>query len=213
MNSRFAGFSLVELLVVVLIIGLSISLVSINIGSSSHVRLRMEAQQFANNTSLMAEEAVLSNQQWGVDIFRQQEAGIEQFGYRWLLQNDEGKWLLANGREMQQAVLFSGDIGLRLQLDALEQDQHIDFKQEIKQYQPEKALKNADEKQHRNRIIDQQGIVQREQIEPDIWLFSSGEMNVFVLTVFDRRQPENQIVIRGDELGRIRLDADEKAND
>ena len=209
MTSVNRGFSLVELLAVVLIIGLGISLVSFNIGGNNSYRLRIEAKQFANNVSLIAEEAVLRNQQWGVDLFRLDatlnEAQTEQFGYRWLVRNEEGLWELANvDNNMAVEFLFAPGIGLRLQLDGIDEEQSIEFKRDI-------AVQDsvlATEEQDDTRIIDDQGLVEEQRIEPAIWLLSSGEMNTFVLTIFnqddlDRDSSGGEIKIEGDVLGRI----------
>ena len=199
------GFSLIELLVVVLIIGLGISFVSTNIGGNNSYRLRAEAKQFANNVSLIAEEAVLGNQQWGVDIFRLSDADGGQFGYRWLVRNDDGIWEVANADTMDVEFLFSPGIGLRLQLDGIDEEQLIEYKRDIAEQGSVFAVR--DDENDRG-IIDEQGLVDEAPIEPAIWLLSSGEMNAFILTVFDQettgeRGADSNIGIEGDVLGRI----------
>ena len=193
---------------VVLIIGLGISFVSTNIGGNNSYRLRIEAQQFANNVSLIAEEAVLSNQQWGVDIFRFDDAGDDRFGYRWLVRNDDGVWQLANADNMEVEFLFSKGIGLRLQLDGIDEEQVIESKREITE---QAGLFDTEDDDRR--VIDGQGLVEKEPIEPAIWLLSSGEMNAFILTVFDQQTfadngADGNIDIEGDVLGRIKLQTD-----
>ena len=83
---RFSsGFSLLELLVVVLIIGLAVGLVSFSGGSNkSAYQLREELRFFANTLSLLTEEASLSGDQYGVDFFWDIVEGEEVYGYRWL---------------------------------------------------------------------------------------------------------------------------------
>ena len=200
---KTGGFSLVELLVVLLIIGLAINFLSFNVGGSNSYRLQSEAKKFANNVSLIADEAVLTHRQWGVDLFRQVNDDIERFGYRWLVRNDDGLWELANADNMEVEFLFSPGVVLRLQLDGIDEDQDIFIKRDI-------ALQDSiiptEEDQSREQIIDDEGLVDVEQIEPAIWLLSSGEMNVFTVTVFETVNPDGKIDIEGDELGRITLD-------
>lgn len=204
------GFTLIELLVVVLIVGLGIAVISINVGGNNSYKLRMEAKQFANQTGLMAEEAVLANQQWGVDVFRQPVDGAEQFGYRWLVRSEDGIWELPYTEEFSKEYTFSPGIGLRLQLDGLDAEQDIEFKQKVAKRTPE--WKAAQARQRDKIIDDDNSIAKQQQLTPDIWLLSSGEMNAFVLTVFDRENPEAYVEVKGDELGRVTL-VEEQANE
>jgi general secretion pathway protein H len=226
------GFSLVEILVVVLIIGLATSFVSFNVGGNSRYQLLAEARQFANSAALIAEEAVLSNQQWGIDIFRQNKDGVEQFGYRWLVRNDEGVWQLANRDGMAEELLFSPEIGLRLQLDGVEQEQEIGLRQKIAVQ--DELLVDPEPRAENHINTDQAGLMDEQDpldaqepvepalIEPAIWLLSSGETSVFTLTLFDQSadphdfdplEAENAVQIKGDELGRITVETGAQANE
>lgn len=63
------GFSLVELLVVLLILGLGISLVSLSIGGDQTAKvLRDSAEEFSNLAKLAAEEAVLGGEPIGLTL-------------------------------------------------------------------------------------------------------------------------------------------------
>lgn len=192
------GFSLVELLVVLLIIGLGFSFVSVNVGDNNNQQLRMAARDFANRTALIAEEAVLSNQQWGVDIYRQLIDDGEQYGYRWLTRNDQGRWLLAN--DDRGAVDYVFPVGTALRLELTETGAELDIlaKREIDQQRSmqEKKLSLAEQ-------LGGQDEQSSELVEPALWLLSSGEMSAFTLTVFETDNTDAQIIIRGDALGRI----------
>lgn len=195
-RARNRGFSLIELLAVLLIIGLSISLVSPNLGSNSQQQLRTEAKQFANNTALLAEEAVLANQQWGVDFYRETVEGVERFGYRWLIRNDDRVWLEPNNSVGETDFLFSSGVGIRLELESVEREQIIELKQKI----VDPAAVSVD-------IVNERGVTERQQLEPELWLLSSGEMTVFSLFLFDQESGETRVEVVGDELGRVSIEA------
>lgn len=204
---KCGGFSLIELLVVLLIIGLGISMLNINIGGSSGFQLRSEAKQFANNTALMAEDAVLGNQQWGVDIYRQyltdeksESSSDERFGYRWLVRNEDGIWLKANDSIRKNDFLFSAEIGLRLELEGYEREQDIELKQDI--IDTSKKLLPT---QNNTNVIETDPII------PELWLLSSGEMTAFTLLLFHKSNPGLEVKIEGDVLGRVSIaDEDEQ---
>ncbi len=206
LKSNGLGFTLVELLVVLLIVGLGISFVSVNVGTNEGYRLRSEARQFANYTALTAEEALLSNRQYGVDIYRQQEIDSDLFGYRWLVRNESGRWELAELTDRESDILFPEGVGLRLQLDGLETEQDIEFKQEIIAEQSTYERQNSQQESFQvlNGIINEDASInQQQRIEPEIWLMSNGEINAFKLFLYHESAPENELLIEGDVLGRI----------
>ncbi len=199
------GFSLVELLVVLLIIGLGFSFANFNVGGNENYRLLSEAKQFANSSALIAEEAILSNTQWGVDIYRQPTDNndgysLEQYGYRWLVRNDEGDWELANSANGKVDFLFSPGISVRLELEGSEEEVEILLKRAVNE-----QSSVFDEQEG---IVEQLNDTENEQEEPllpALWLLSSGEISAFSMTLYDTQSPDNQVEIKGDELGRIKV--------
>lgn len=177
-HRRSAGFTLIELLVVLLIIGLSVGLVTLQVGNNDALTTRNMVKQFANNAALLAEEAIVSGQQWGIDLYRA-ESVDERFGYRWLLRKD-GIWSVAAIEDMDNDLVFPAEIVLRFELENVEQD--IDIKL------PEPAS------------------IDDEPLQPDILLLSSGEMTPFVLSFAERDRYEADLVVRADLLGRIELE-------
>ena len=202
------GFSLVELLVVILIIGLGMSFANFNVGSNNEQRLLSEAKIFANSTALIAEEAILGNEQWGVDIYRQLIDDREQYGYRWLVRNDEREWQLANSDNREVEFLFSPGIVLRLELEGSDDEIEIKLKQDIVEQESVIAESETIVEQLAEEKVDQ-----KEPVLPALWLLSSGEMSAFHMTLFDKENPDNQIEISGDVLGRIAVDAEGKDDD
>ena len=201
------GFTLVELLVVVLIIGLGISVVGINLGGNSNYQLQTDAKKFADQVSLLEEQAVLDNRQWGVDLFRETVDGEERFGYRWMELSDDNKrrWQQPEDEAFTEEYLFAPGVELRLQLDGLDAEQPIEYKQKLPA-----ASDDVSEKDKRADVINENNEIADEQkLEPEIWLLSSGEMNAFEVTFYNRQSPDSLIKVTGDELGRVKLDTGE----
>ncbi|MEH6559272.1 MAG: prepilin-type N-terminal cleavage/methylation domain-containing protein [Oceanicoccus sp.] len=204
-TSKKSGFTLVELLVVLLIIGLGFSMASLNIGGSSSFELQSEAKFFANRLALISEEAVLSREQWGVDVYRETGDDGEYFGYRWLILDDNKQWLLANRNEQPGEFVFSPSVGLRLELEGTGEELEVLFKQKIIE-QREGLAGNGIEAATAQ--TSETGLVR-----PVIWLLSNGEMSAFSMTLFDRGNPDSQVIIIGDELGRIKIAKDQTTDD
>ena len=202
--SKESGFTLVELLVVLLIIGLGFSMASLNIGGSSNFELQSEAKFFANRLALIAEEAVLSREQWGVDVYRETDDNGEHFGYRWLVLDDNKQWLLANRNGQPEEFVFSPAVGLRLELEGSGEELELLFKQKIEQ---RRDLANKGIEAATAQTPD------ADLVRPVIWLLSNGEMSTFSMTLFDRENPDSQVVIVGDELGRIKIAKDQATDE
>ena len=196
---KLKGFSLIELLVVLLIIGLSIGYVSLQVGDNSQ-QLRLEAKQFANNTALVAGEAVLGRTQLGIDLFRQpsesnQQGGYDVYGYRWLQrvkqERDEDTQSVTDEQslwywepvaipELEPEYYFS--TGVTLQFDRGGEEIFIGDK------------------------MSKKNVQQSDKLRPDIYLLSSGEMTPFEIRLVAGEEGLVRHRIEGDLLGRIRLD-------
>lgn len=203
--AKGSGFSLIELLVVLLIIGLGFTAVKFNVGANDTQKMRLEARQFANRTALIAQEAVLSNQQWGVDIYRQLIDGREHYGYRWLVRNqDNGLWQLAPLGYGDQPIdfLLADNIALQLTLEGSDEELIIHNKRKLVEQV------GAEETAVVEAVVGSQE-QERNPVQPSVWLLSSGEISAFRLTFFDPESADTQITVKGDELGRIVLDGGE----
>lgn len=78
-----SGFTLVEMMAVVVVIGLALGAMLTLDFADSPQQQEQQAQRFANELSLATQEAVLDGAIWGLDFFS--EAG-GLLGYRWLRQ-------------------------------------------------------------------------------------------------------------------------------
>jgi len=181
-----AGFSLLELLVVILVIGLAVSLVSFTgSGDNSAYKLREELRFFANTVSLIAEEAALSGQQRGVDFYWDLVDGQEVYGYRWL-KLEEDEWQPYAPVDFDEENFFSPGHDLLVEMDGSE----LEINEKL--------------------IPDESSALDAEKLEPDIWLFSSGEVTPFTLSLTNREAPEQYQTIDVDMLGRISLETAEQ---
>lgn len=175
-RGRGAGFSLLELLVVVVIMGLGIAVVSFAIGRNAPQELRNAARGFANLTALVEEEAILSREPWGVQLYRERnEDGDEWIAYRFLRFRGEQGWQPAAPPETAAGGRFASDVTAILQVEGAEQ---------LIEPLPEKD----------------------EGIEPTIWLAPGGEVTPFELRLRIRKDEQDSLLVRSDALGRIELE-------
>lgn len=203
MPKRTAGFTLLELLLIVLIIGLAVSLVSlsINTGDSSN-DVKVQAAGFANATSLVIEEAVLGNQLWGIDLYRDDQESEDNFAYRWLRRSNKG-WLPDAPAGMAIETLFSSNIILELELETVEK--LIDDKLEIKPKQLEK-LRRLDELPF-GEIADEATLsVKNSVLIPDIIISPNREVTPFILTLRTIEDDGYSEIVTVDLIGRITLE-------
>ena len=181
---RQTGFTLMEVLLVVLLMGLAASAVTLSMGGGGQKQsLDRLAQQFMMSSEMVLDETVLSGHFIGIVI--------EEDSYEYVFYDEEGNWkpleqdrLLAN-RQMEPGIeLVLVLDGLPLVQEDEEQDSWFD----------EPLIeKSADEK--------------KKYPEPQILLFPSGEMSAFELAFVakDEMGKEIEVVVVGDSLGRLKL--------
>lgn len=97
--TRPGGFTLLEVLIVVLITGIVLSLATLAIRDNPERRLRTEAQRFAALVTLAAQEAVLQSREVAVELQRD--------GYRFLIL-DDGEWVEPADNVFRQRSLPEG---------------------------------------------------------------------------------------------------------
>lgn len=121
-KNRNRGFSLLELLVVVMIIGLGLAVIGFATGTNRPLELRNSAREFANLTALVEEEAVLSREPWGVQIYRDiDEDGAEAIAYRFLHFAGEKGWQIESPRDTAAGGRFAPSVVAILELEGAEQ--------------------------------------------------------------------------------------------
>ncbi|MCE9687842.1 type II secretion system minor pseudopilin GspH [Shewanella sp. AS16] len=183
-NSRQAGFTLMEVLLVVLLMGLTAAAVTMSMGNSGPKQLlERSAQQFIAATEMVLDETVLSGQFLGIVV--------EKDSYKFVVYDDEGKWQpLEQDRLLAEKTMKPG-VELDLVLDGLPLVQ-----------EDEEKTSWFDEP-----LIEASAEEKKLHPEPQVLLFPSGEMSAFELAfrMKDDQGRLTEVLVVGDALGRLTL--------
>jgi general secretion pathway protein H len=185
-KSSAAGFTLIELMVVILLIGLALGIgLTLDFGSSPQ-RLEQQTRQVANLTELLAQEAVLGGVILGLDFFTTTQSGTQTTGIRWLRQEPEG-WLPADIGEAgeQEELLFSGDVKVQLEVEATVL---------VPEEKQEVAAAMVDDEQN---------------FSPELLFLPSREITPFVLSLSGADNTVSKV--SADIMGRVRVNEDAPA--
>lgn len=183
-KTRCQGFSLIELLVVVLIIGLGTGLVALSVGDSEGRVMRDQMKLLSNRLALVSEQAFFSGQQWGLDLYQTEDRlGNRFYGYRWLLRVEEkGEFLWQQATPSDVAAdIFGANVDLELIRES--QFTEFDFRQ----------------------MLDGE-FLEGDQEEPDLLLLSSGEITRFQLSAQLQGSNSNPLNIQSGLTGQVHFD-------
>ena len=112
------GFTLLELMLVVLLIGLLASIVVINYaGESRKEKLDEETVRFQQVFQFVAETAMLKQQEWGLYVLP------DRYGFLYY-NTEDAKWLEADAPRGVQQHKLPEDITIALELDGLPGAEH-----------------------------------------------------------------------------------------
>jgi general secretion pathway protein H len=110
---RIVGFTLVEVMLVMLLIGLLATTVVMNFsGESRTERLDKEAERLQQIFHYVAETAMLKQQEWGLYI------QADRYGFLYY-SNEDGKWAAADQPASLQQYKLPRDIKISLELEGL----------------------------------------------------------------------------------------------
>ncbi len=165
------GFSLLELIIVLVIIGVMAAAVTMSVSNSRVDTLKLEAHRLAARISLAQDEAVITNQQLGLEVNHAQ--------YRFLVL-EEDNWTLINPAEERQLVTQELPEGMTLQIQ--EEGIFAHFQDEKNN---NKLFKSIDETERASDDDENEKI-----LRPQVYLLSSGEINPFNLYIgYDDQEP------------------------
>jgi len=173
------GFTLIEIMVVVIIVGVVTSVAVLSLGSVRDDReLRTEASRFAALAAVALDDAAMQGREFGVEIL--------SAGYRFV----EYDALTAQWAEVP------GDETLRLRSlpDGIEFELYLEDKQILLDDDPA-AFDEAEGREMR---------AASEIYSPHLLIYSSGDTSPFELHVY-RRSDDARVVIRGDALGAVEI--------
>ena len=116
MPGRQRGFSLLELILVLVIIGIVLSAITLSITNRRLDNLQLEAQRLQALISMAVDQAVISNQEYGLTI--------DDSEYQFLIydqSNDDAKWVPVDDQLMRQFQVrtFPEGVSVRIQVAGL----------------------------------------------------------------------------------------------
>lgn len=176
------GFTLIEVLVVITIVGIVLSMAVLSLGMlGENKQLDTEVRRYVSLVELARDESMLQGREYGLELLQQ--------GYRFVeLDPLTRQWTEILGDD----VLRARELPETIELDLFLEDQRIALA-----YDP--VALNAEDK-------DKKKI---KQYAPHVFIFSSGEMTPFELHF---RQPVNDesAILTADIFGKLEL-VDEEA--
>ncbi|MCL1077150.1 type II secretion system protein GspH [Parashewanella spongiae] len=184
---RQAGFTLLEVMLVVLLMGLSAAVVTLSFShAGAQEALEKQAKKFIASAELVLDETVLSGQLLGLVI--------EPDSYRFVMYHEQ-KWQpLESDRLLGDQVMPEG-VGLEVVVDGLPL---------VQSDEDDQSLFDDDSG---DPLIDRTEEEKKKHPEPQILLFPSGEISAFELHFITTDEYGNNIdvLVVGDSLGRLTL--------
>ena len=173
------GFSLIEVLVVVVIIALGASIISFSVGDRRGREMRDIAKRFAAFAQFATEESAMTGELLGLKWVSPEEQGEQTWSYRWYRYRD-GLWSLA--QEPMTETVLPDYVDVLLEIDG----------------------QGLIKKEETTSIMDENIDGIPEEIKPEIIFFSSGEVTPFKLELRGTDLLDDDQHISVDLLGRIK---------
>ncbi len=193
------GFSMLELLVVLLIVGLMVSMAGLNFGSNSSRTLAASARTLFQQMRLAREEAILLDRQFGL-LFEEVEpegdsSSLEKFyRYRWLrYEEEQQQWVELRGQSGYVGAILPPSIDVDLTVD----DRYYGL-----------SLRKASviEYSYEERLEDDDGEDVAAALPPQLMFLSSGEITEFSLNLSLREGLRAPVRISADASGGLQLE-------
>ena len=176
-GSRQAGFSLLEIMVVVVIVGIVISVASLSMGILGKDReLKIEADRFMALAEVAQDEATLQSREFGIEVMT---AGYRFVEYDALA----GQWADVPGDDTLRLRALPEDVEFELYLE----DKRIVLNSDPAEFD--------DPRTQTTRSATQ-------KYSPHLMIFSSGDATPFDLRIL-RSYGDQNVLLRGDALGAV----------
>lgn len=215
------GFTLIEIMVVVTIIGIMTGLIAVTmVTTDPQKQLNREALRFKSLIQMAQEEALFSQQEIGVIV--------DERGYkfaRWGVVENEAP--TEEGEEESELALPVSVPGVPLvdniapptwNLIADEtafREHQLDEEYEIiLEVDHEQIDLNAGEDPEKEKAKDAKDILEEEEeIQPSIYVMSSGELSPFVMEIYLTEDSDITVKVSGNETGKIWIGEEEDEDD
>ena len=179
-----SGFSLIEILVVIVIIGIVSSIALMSLGVLGDDReLRTEARRMQTLLEIAQDEAVLQGREFGLEIMLDSFRFVEFDPY-------SNQWRAIVGDDTMRLRQLPEDVEFDLLLD----DRHVELEVDPAEF-------DTDE--------DQTDRGPRETYSPHLFIFSSGDMSPFELHI-TRLYDREEIILRRDLVGEYEIVANDE---
>ncbi|WP_413285435.1 type II secretion system minor pseudopilin GspH [Vibrio sp. MA40-2] len=181
MNKKQAGFTLIEIMLVMVLLSISAVAVIINLPDSKQDITKQQAERFYYRLQLLNEYAILNGRDLGIRV----EENKASYSY---LQLEEAGWQVLENKTYAQTVMPDGiSLSLKIGTDAWTNNENL-FKQ---QSLFEEMFSEAEEKQ---------------KIEPpQLFVLSSGEVTPFQLLISANEDRDTGWLVDVKESGLIAL--------
>lgn len=185
---RQRGFSLIELMAVIFVIGIAMAAISISVGGNRSQQVRTAARYLHNAMHLALEEAVITQSQIGVHFDVEGSADDLQYSYQFLrYQPEEQQWA-----ELPDDVIEVEDLPSDMELEVRVDGELLIIGGSKRDQLFTVEKKDNDKKANKQTLL------------PDIYFLSSGEMPDFSITLKDEKSGA-EYKIQGNMLGQLSL--------
>ncbi len=187
---RTRGFTLIEIIVVIFIIGIVVSFATLSVNVSTTRVVPSEVQRLESLMALASDEAVLQTQEMALEVYRN--------GYRFmeLMQADQSwKWQPLQDDAQFRPRCFPEGVTMEAVIEGLEAP--------LDTVDCTKFTAPADETSSEEKATVQKSRLDEDKEPPRVFLLSSGEMTPFDLKVAMQGEKKNYLHLVGDLTGKI----------
>lgn len=188
-RSQQQGFTLIEIMAVLVVIGIAAGAVTIAVGDSSRPQqMKASARTLYNSISLGAEEAIYSNRVLGLRFDFDYSEDEARFRYDWMMYSFANKtWQKYELLEKEDDAIFPEDVLLEIELEG------------------EKLVigKKKDEDEQILEVVKQKGQKRKDIVHPDLYFLPSGEMQDFTIRIAPEEDEEKRYLIKGNLVGQL----------